>query len=462
MKRLREADLQHWAARQERKPLILRGARQVGKSHLVRTWGASRFERVVELNLERDPAIASCFSDNDPQAILKRLEIVARASVPSDGSVLLFLDEIQAEPSVLAKLRWFAEELPRLPIVAAGSLLDFALREPAFSMPVGRVTFMHLEPLGFREFVSAMGEQQLADQLATLREENFRSEHVAGLATMHDRALDLFRQYLLVGGMPAAVASYRESRSLLGTSEVHSDLLAALRSDFAKYAARVHHGRLNSVLSSIAQQLGGKFRYVQVDRSERAQTIAQAVELLSLARVCHRVRATPAVAVPLAAGVDEKRFKLILLDVGLLSALLGLSFKSIDPSGDIMLAHRGALAEQVVGQLLRLCRPAYEEPALYHWHRESRGSEAEIDYVAASETRVIPIEVKAGATGALRSLHLYMAERGFDTAVRFNADLPSVVPVAVSTRTGASAQYRLLSLPMYMVEELPRLLEPSS
>ena len=381
---------------------------------------------------------------------------MARARIPTDGSALLFLDEIQAEPAVLAKLRWFAEEIPGLPLVCAGSLLDFALREPSFSMPVGRVSFMHLEPMGFHEFLGAMGEERLAALVGELTVKDVQAG-VGVTAPLHDRMLDLFRQYMLVGGMPAAVDQYRQNRSLLAASEIQSDLLAALRSDFAKYAARVHHGRLNAVLSSVAQQVGSKFRYVLADRNERSQALSQAVELLSLARVCHRVRATPAAIPPLAAGVDEKRFKLILLDVGLLSASLGLSVSAIEPTADLMLANRGALAEQVIGQLLRVGFRAHEEPALYYWQRESRGSEAEIDYVTQQGPRVVPVEVKAGATGALKSLHLFMAERGFPLAVRFNGDLPSVTDVVASTRLGSTARYTLLSLPLYLTEELPRL-----
>lgn len=428
----------------------------MGKSHLVRTWGASRFARVVELNLERDPAIAACFADNDPQATVRRLEGVARQRIEPDSSTLLFLDEIQVAPEVLAKLRWFAEEMSRLPIIAAGSLLDFTLREPTFSMPVGRVSFLHLEPMGFTEFLDAMGESMLA---RTISEDlNYRSLHNApqSLGPLHERLMDLFAQYVLVGGMPAAVARYQQDRSLVGVSEVHMDLLAALRSDFAKYAAKVHHGRLNAVLAGVAQQLGGKFTYRNADPEERTQAIKTAVDLLCLARVCHRVVATPATGVPLLAGADERRFKLLLLDTGLLSAQLGLSLSGIRPGADLMLAHRGALAEQAVGQLLRLTFRAHEEPALFYWHREARGAEAEVDYVTAHGSQVVPVEVKAGTTGALRSLRLLMTSRGFPLGVRFNGDRPSVTEVK-GKGPDEPWSYRLLSLPLYAVEALPRL-----
>ncbi len=434
----------------------MRGARQVGKSYLIREWATRRFEDVVELNLERDPAVAACFSDNDPRATLRRLESVARTRIRPGPSTLLFLDEIQAAPEVLAKLRWFAEELPDLPVIAAGSLLDFALCEPTFSMPVGRVSFMHLEPLGFREFLDALGEGLLARTLAEdLTYEGIRAAR-GGLGPVHDRLMDLFSQYLLVGGMPAAVAAYRRDRSLIAAAEVQADLLAALRSDFAKYAARAHHGRLNAVLASAAQQLGGKFTYRHVDPDERGAAMKTAVKLLCLARVCHRVTATAATGVPLLAGADERRFKLIFVDAGLLSAQLGLSQVGLHTGTDLMLAHRGALAEQAVGQLLRLGFRAHDEPALYYWHREARGAEAEVDYVTQQGPAVVPVEVKAGTTGALRSLHLFMAARGFPLAVRFYGDRPSMTELNLP-QAAARPTCRLLSLPLYAVEEMPRL-----
>jgi len=162
MLRNRSKDLSRWADNSNRMPLVLRGARQVGKSWLVRTWGTQRFGRVVEVNLERRPESAACFTDNDPQAVLQRLEVQLGQRIPADGSALLFLDEIQAVPEVLAKLRWFAEEMPQLPVIAAGSLLDFALAEHRFSMPVGRISYLHLEPMGFLEFCHACGEEPLA------------------------------------------------------------------------------------------------------------------------------------------------------------------------------------------------------------------------------------------------------------------------------------------------------------
>ena len=265
MKRAREADLTRWLDASERKPLVLRGARQVGKSYLVRDFAARRVGALAEANVERRPELKGCFADNDPRATLRRLEVVLGQSIPSDGSTLLFLDEIQAAPEVLAQLRWFAEELPSLPIIAAGSLLDFALRSPAFSMPVGRLTFLYLEPMGFEEFCLALGEDPLVGWLregVTL--ETIRSGAARG-GPEHSKALRLFREWLVVGGMPAAVEAYRNRRSFLEVAALQRDLLATLRDDFAKYSGRVPHARLTKVLASIPQQLGAKFTFARID-----------------------------------------------------------------------------------------------------------------------------------------------------------------------------------------------------
>lgn len=457
MERIRKIDLQAWAAQPGRKPLVVRGARQVGKSYLVQSFGEARFRGVAEANLERRPELHACFSENDPRATLRRLEVVLGRPVPADGSTLLFLDEIQAAPQVLAKLRWFAEELAQLPLIAAGSLLDFALRSPAVATPVGRITFLHIEPMGFEEFCTALGEEPLVRWLRTEVDAERIAAGQAMPAELHAHALKLLRLWLLVGGMPAAVEAFRVEHSLLRVAAVQRDLLATLRDDFAKYSGRVPHERLRRVLDSVPQQLGGKFTYRRVDPDERAAGLKVAVELLCLARVCHRVAATPARGVPLGAGVDPSAFRLLHLDVGLVSTNLGLDLAALESAADLTLVNQGALAEQAVGQLLRLTFASNEEPVLYWWRREQRGSEAELDYVHSQGSRVVPIEVKSGKTGTLKSLHGFVAERSLSLALRVNMAPPVVQDIATETPRG-KASYRLLSIPAYLVEQSSRLL----
>ena len=455
MLRTRSADLNAWADKPNRKPLVLRGARQVGKSWLVRSWGAQRFGRVVEVNLERRPETTACFTDNDPKAVLQRLEVQLGQRIPADGSALLFLDEIQAVPEVLAKLRWFAEEMPQLPVIAAGSLLDFTLANHRFSMPVGRISYLHLEPMGFIEFCHACGEEPLARWLdESLTVSAIRS----GVPTdLHDKAIALFRSWVLVGGMPAAVEAFARERSYLPVADVHRELLATVRDDFAKYADRVHHHRLASVLDSVPNQLGQKFTYAKVDREERSVALKQALELLTLARVCHRVISTPGTGLPLGAGADAKTMKVIHLDVGLASSALRLDLAALERADDLDLVNEGAIAEQAVGQLLRLIGHGNEEPALWYWSREARSSAAEVDYLGAPTSHVLPIEVKAGTGGAMRSLHVFMADRKLMWAARFNSAVPMVQVIDTKAATGEPVRYSLLSLPAYAVECLPQL-----
>jgi hypothetical protein len=274
---------------------------------------------------------------------------------------------------------------------------------------------------------------------------------------LHRHAMALFRTWCLVGGMPAAVEAFRVERRLLGVATIQRDLLATLRDDFAKYSGRVPHARLRRVLDSVPQQLGSKFTYSRVDREERAGAIEQAVELLCLSRVCHRNPLTPARGVPLAAGADDSVFKLLHLDVGLVSNSLGLDLAALESAEDLTLVNQGALAEQAVGQLLRLTFAANDEPRLFWWRRQKRGSEAELDYVHALGSRVIPIEVKSGKTGTLKSLHGFMAERQFTLALRVNSAPPILHDLSVNTPFG-NATYRLLSIPAYLVEQALRLL----
>jgi hypothetical protein len=224
----------------------------------------------------------------------------------------------------------------------------------------------------------------------------------------------------------------------------------------------VHYGRLNSVLASAAQQLGSKFRYVRVDRHQRASALRQAVELLCLARICHRVHASPAVGLPLGAGTAERPYKLILLDVGVVTASLGISLAGLENIEDLTLANKGAIAEQVVGQLLRLTFLSHREPTLFYWQRDQRGSEAEVDYVIEYGSGVVPIGVKAGAVGALKSLHALVSERGWPLGVRLSSRPASLTPISVMTTSGKTVTYKLQSLPHYLVEQLPRLLNELS
>ncbi len=440
-------DLDRWLSQESRVPLVLRGARQVGKTWLVRELARRSKRELVELNFERDPDAAGLFEARAPEAVVRAIEAFKGQRIRPESSIL-FLDEIQSAPEVLARLRWFAEELPELPVVAAGSLLDFVLADHAFSMPVGRITYLHLEPMTFEEFLLAEG------QGALLESAHEAALDVPLLAPLHRKLMAALRTYLLVGGLPAVVDRWVREHSLIECSRLQQDLLLTYRDDFGKYAGRVPSERLRRVLSAVPRMIGRKFKYSNVDGTDRAEALRTALELLERARVCHRIQASDATGIPLGAEPRARVFKVLLLDVGLVSAALGLSLEHLRAPEDLLLANEGALAEQLVGQALRTLEPSFKEPELYYWCRSGRGAEAELDYVLQHGTGVVPVEVKAGATGGLKSLHVFMAKHQLPLALRFNAEPPSVTDIDVRTTTGERVRYTLLSLPIYLVSKL--------
>jgi len=444
--------LKSWLGSADRKPLVVRGARQVGKTWLVRHFAKISGKQLIEINFEKQPSHASHFGSNDPQQILLNLSTLHKQQIDPANS-LLFLDEIQTVPQILSKLRWFAEDMPQLPVIAAGSLLEFLLAEHSFSMPVGRISYMHLEPLSFEEFLLANDKQTLIDYLLAY---NFNFEIPIAI---HEQLTLLFKEYLLVGGLPAAVVGWVAERSFNKVSQIQNDLLATYRDDFAKYRGRIAIEKLDEVMMAIPKMLGQKFVFSRVNASIQPNTMKQILDLFGKARICHRVSGCSANGVPLAAEIKEKYFKEIFLDTGLCSVALGLNLIQINQADEIILINNGGIAEQVVGQLLRTINPPFLEPILYYWAREEKGASAEIDYVIQHGNKVIPIEVKAGSTGSLKSLHLFMGLKKLSLAVRINSDLPSKTDVKVKDRDGDVVEYQLASIPFYLVGQVRRLFD---
>jgi len=450
MKRTLLNYMNNWLVSPDRKPLVIRGARQVGKTWLVRHLAEKTGMQLIELNFEKQPSFASLFDCNDTNQILLNLSTILNQKI-EPPKCLLFLDEIQAAPQLLSKLRWFAEDLPQLAVISAGSLLEFILAEHSFSMPVGRVSYMHLEPLSFDEFLLANDKKSLYDYLSQYE---FSTKIPSAI---HEQLTTLFKEYLIIGGMPAVVSNWVAERSLNRVSQIQNDLLATYRDDFSKYKGRLAIERLEEVLNSIPKMLGQKFVFSKVNKMIQAATIKHVLDLLEKARICHRVQSSSANGVPLASEIKEKFFKEIFLDIGLCSTALGLSLNQINSTNEVLLINNGSIAEQVVGQLLRTIEPPYMEPALYYWHRDEVGSNAEIDYVIQHGNRIIPIEVKAGATGSLKSLHVFMGLKKLPLAIRINSDYPSKTNVDVKDNLGKSVNYTFISIPFYFVGQIHRL-----
>jgi len=438
--------LSEWRDRPGRKPLVLRGARQVGKTYLVQHWGAEHFESVVTVDLERERDLHGLFSQSDPRRALDELGVLRGRSI-SPGKALLFLDEIQACPPALAMLRYFHELTPELHVIAAGSLLDFALREFKYSMPVGRIEFLHLQPMSFEEFVAATEGEALADYLKTWSLAQPPSEAVA------KKLLEAVRRYFFAGGMPEAVGAYAERRDLVEVQRIQTALVETVQADFGKYGPRRLQELMRKTYRHVAENVGRKIKFVNISREERSADVRRALELLALSRVIHPVAHTSANGLPLGAERDERHFKALFLDIGLVNRLCGLDLVGAE---DLITVNEGALAEQFVGQQLLCAAPAFEDPQLFYWAREARNAKAEVDFVISRNQEILPVEVKAGKTGTLRSTFQFLREKRRRRAVRFHTGSPALEEVKLPGEEGTTVQ--LLSLPLYAVGQLDRLL----
>jgi uncharacterized protein len=442
--------LEKWKDKKKRKPLVVRGARQVGKSCLVRLFSEETGLELLEINLELHDDYVACFTSKDPHQIITLLELKASLKI-RPGKTLLFLDEIQAAPEILASLRYFYELLPELHVIAAGSLLEFVLEEHTFSMPVGRIEYLHLGPMSFKEFLDGIGREQLRNFIEQFQlQDQFPT-------VIHKELIKVLRLYFAIGGMPEAIQTYQDTGSMLEVDAVKQSILLTYRDDFSKYGRRVKHTRLQKVFQKLPMQVGRKLKYVNLDRNEKSSDLKKTLHLLDLARVYYPVFHTAANGVPLRAESNEKMQKPLFLDVGLLTAASGMSYADIATVDEVKLINTGSICEQFIGQHLLYARLFYEEPELFYWCREKRQASSEIDYVLAFGGKIFPVEVKAGKTGTLKSLQIFIKEKGLDFGVRFNADLPAIHDADFSL-PGTVGTFTLLSLPLYMVEELPRII----
>jgi hypothetical protein len=391
----------------------------------------------------------------DANTILHEAEVLC-AKVPFDPqNSILFLDEIQAVPEAIAALRYFYEERPDVPVIAAGSLLEFALEKATFSMPVGRIEYLYIYPMTFEEFLSARKETVLLDEMRS---------YVPGKpfsTTGHDKLLLLLRDYFFVGGMPQAIKEYTEKSSVSAAFPVHGSILETYRDDFGKYASGRELDILQRMFDALSGQVGKKFKYVNVLAHERPRDIKNALMLLAKAGLVTQVFHATCSGLPLAAGADDRIFKILMLDIGLLNAATG-SY-SIPPSQllEKALATEGKIAEQVVGQHLLSNGISSRRSSLFYWLREGKTSNAEVDYVIQEGEMIVPVEVKAGKSGSLRSIHQFVAEKNNSLALRFDLNPPSDLEVETTIAKGVEKKtihFKLISLPIYMVGQSSRIL----
>lgn len=416
-KRIIDGYLEQWAKKKDHKPMLLRGARQVGKSTAVRHLGET-FDNFVEINFERQPEYKKIFKRD---LLVSRIvsEISAMCAMPIiPGKTLLFFDEIQECQEAIMSLRFFKEDMPGLHVIAAGSLLEFALAElPTFG--VGRIHSMYMYAMTFDEYLEANGETLMLDYKRKASPDRPLPE------PLHNKLIALVRSYFLVGGMPEVVGKWVETHDYLQCQEVQDDIISGYEDDFPKYRKKVDPILLRLTLRSVASQVTKKFSYAEVGGGYRAEEVKKALEMLLLAGICIQTVRTDANGLPLGSESDFSYRKMMILDSGLLLRLLNMS--SVDVSrltSDILtedtaaLVNKGPLAEMVAGlELLRYKTPNLRHD-LYYWVRLAKNSQAEIDYIEARDGGVLPVEVKAGMRGGMKSLWIFMREKELVSAVR--------------------------------------------
>lgn len=402
MKRDLMFHLKAWQTDGDRKPLLLRGARQVGKSYLARELGRE-FPGFVEINFELEPGLKLLFEkDLDPVRITRDLAIALGKDI-TPGETLLFLDEIQECPKAITALRYFYEKMPLLHIIAAGSLLEFTIEE--LGIPVGRVIPLYLYPLSFMEFLTASGNERL-------RHEILHHDPAAEFPEiLHNKLLGLIGEYMAVGGMPEAVQKWIETGNFKTCLKVHQLLIETYRQDFAKYAKKRKQEYVEMVFDSIPRLLGKKFIFTAVSPHVRARELRPALELLAKAGVVHIVYHSAANGLPLGAEVNPLVSKVIFLDIALAQSLLGINYGQwiLDPVHAIV--NRGAITESFVGQELLAYGSPFMKNQLHYWAQEQSGCMAEVDYITAVNGGAVPVEVKSGKTGSLKSIQVFLEKK---------------------------------------------------
>ncbi|MCM1176246.1 MAG: ATP-binding protein [Clostridium sp.] len=443
--------LQGWAQAKDHKPLLLRGARQVGKSRAVQHLGQS-FKNYVEINFEKQPSYRTLFQGElDVHRIC--VQIAAMCGIPIiPGETLLFFDEIQDCHEAILSLRFFREDYPELHVAAAGSLLEFALDElPTFG--VGRIHSMFMFPMTFDEFLSADGLGALGELKNHSGPENPLPE------LLHDRLVEQVRIYMMVGGMPEVVAKWVESHDYIACQQLQDDLIISYEDDFPKYRKRVDPSLLRLTWRSAAVQVTGKFVCSRVGENLRTEKVQDALRLLTRAGLLIPVTNTSGSGLPLGSGADESFRKYLLIDSGILLRLLNMTLgNATEIAGQILtsdaceLVNKGPLAEMMAG--LEMMR--YKSPNLRHemfyWQRRDKNSIAEVDYLDIRNGTVYPIEVKAGTQGGMKSLWMFMRLHSIESAARVSLENFGHFDYADSAADGALRHVSVY--PLYAIRNL--------
>ena len=445
-----DVELLEWKDNPMRKPLLLRGARQVGKSSAVRHFG-KEFQFFAEVNFERHKTVKTFFQgDIDIRLIVQKIAIYINVPI-EEGKTLLFLDEIQECPEAIMALRFFKEDYPGLHVIAAGSLLEFTLQElPTFG--VGRIHTLFMYPMTFDEFLNANNENGLISM-----KKQADSQHPLD-AAFHEKLIEYFRIYLLVGGMPEAVLAWIKTHNFNQCSHIQEDIILTYEDDFSKYKKRVSPGLLRTTLHGICHQPGEKITFKQISADYRSSQIREAVRLLTLAGLVVPVIATSGNGIPLDAEANEKNMKILLLDSGLLLSVLQLEGNLAQHLVDLImtgspqdLVNKGGLVEMVAGLELLRNKPCVQRQKMFYWEK-SGNSIAEIDYLDTFHLKVTPIEIKSGTQGGMKSLWQFMREKRITEAIRCSFE--NFGEFTYTDPQADNAERHITIIPLYALENL--------
>ena len=450
-KRIIDNYLSEWAARPSHKPILLRGARQVGKSTAVRHLG-EQFKYFVEINLEKQPDYKVLFSE-DLQVNRIVPQMAAMSGIPIvPGETLLFIDEIQDCQEAIMALRFFKEDMPDLHVIAAGSLLEFVLDDiPTFG--VGRIHSVYMFPMTFDEFLLANGEGLL------LETRNQASATLPLPDPLHNKLIQLVRTFMLVGGMPESVAKWVETNDFLQCQEVQDDILTGYEADFPKYKKKVDPQLLSATMKSAAVQATKKFIYSRVPGDYKTSEVKKALDMLTKAGILIPVTHTDANGLPLGDERDDSIRKMLLLDTGLMLRLLNMSLGDITTmttqiltASATDLVNKGSVAEMLAGlELLHYLSPNLHHE-LFYWMRQARNATAEVDYVLPHNMQVLPVEVKAGVQGGMKSLWDFMRDKNLTQAVRCSLENFGQFDY-VDSKNGNTIRHVTI-IPLYAVSQL--------
>jgi predicted AAA+ superfamily ATPase len=443
MKREIEQRLGYWLTKQTRKPLIIRGARQVGKSTSVRNFCRLHKLELVEINLEVEKFLTLMKDEiNQVEKVLEMINYEKKIKILS-GPYLLFFDEIQEFPELILALRYFYEKFPQLPIIAAGSLLEFTLNDHDFSMPVGRIEFLHMGPMTFTEYLMAKGEDFLIEGIRLPAE----------WPKLHHKAVEALKEYFFIGGMPEAIKNFLLEKNFQDAREVHRNIIQTYVQDFPKYTKKNDIVKIGQCFERLPLFLGQKFKYSEFLPNYQSRDIKKMIQLLRDACVAHSCFHVSAQGVPLRAQIDEFVYKLFFIDVGLYNAMLGLEPMSIIKLDGNTLFNKGVIAEQFVAQHLADIGEGLDRPELFYWLRDKKNHNAEVDFVISFDGENYPIEVKSSKSGHLKSLHEYIKALHPKKAIRFH--------LATDLRHHPFKEIReettLLNVPLYAIAQVKQL-----